>query len=407
MVWRLAWRGLWRNKRRTAITVSSIAFGLAVALFFVSLGEGVYRRMIDLAVNMQAGRLTLERAGYRAAPAVGLYLDGAEASRRRLAGLPGVVRAKLLVLGQGMAQTAGNSAGVEVMGVEPALEAAASPLARRITAGRYLKQGDRGKVVVGRSLAQRLHLSPGRKLVITVNTAQGELTNMLFRVAGIFHTGGQEVDAALLQMPIAQARALFGLPAGAASQVGLVLADYNLQERAAALAAPLVPRGAVLLSWREVLPELASYIRLDRTSNHVFQALLIALVLFTIFNTLLMSVMEREREFAVLMSLGAPPSLLSRQIMAESLFLGLLGTTAGLALGAGAAGAMARWGLDLSHFLSEGITISGVSLGSRLKSALTWGQVITLGGLVLAATLLLSVFPVWRARRVRLVEELR
>ena len=132
---RTAWRSIWRNCRRTLITVSSIAFGLSLALFFVAMAEGGYGQLINDAVRMYAGHVTVEHPLYEEAPAADLNVGNAGALRARIALLPGVVGSKSLVLGQGLVKTAAGAVGVAVMGVDPRLELEVSPLAGKIVRG--------------------------------------------------------------------------------------------------------------------------------------------------------------------------------------------------------------------------------------------------------------------------------
>jgi ABC-type lipoprotein release transport system permease subunit len=408
MIARLAWRSLWRHRRRTVITVVSIGFGLALFVFSVSLAAGMYARLIDDAVRMQAGHVTVEHADYRDAPAVDLRVRDAGALAARIEALPGVEGTKRLVLGQGVARSGTGAAGVAVMGVEPAVEARTSPLARRLVGGRYLAPDDGARVVVGAALAERLDLAEGKKLVITTNDASGALVEALFRVAGVFRTGAEEVDGYVVQAPLDAVQRLYGLGADEVTQLGVVLAEAGRQRAVARDVAALVddPRLAVR-PWQEELPELAAFIRIDRTSDYIFHSLLLALVLFTIFNTLLMSVLEREREFAVLMAIGTSPAELRRQVLLESAYIGALGCFVGLVLGGTVAGLVQVYGLDLTRFYREGLTISGLAVSTTLHARVTARALALLGGGVFLATLLLGVWPMRRAGRVAIADVLR
>ena len=318
LIFRISWRSIWRNRRRTWITVSAIAFGLALAVFFIAFGDGVYNQLIDDATRMQGGHFTLEHPDYREAPAVDLFVGGVSGLRERLEGLDGVLGTKALVLGQGVARSGHGAVGVSVMGVEPSLEAASSPLAGGIVDGSYLEEGDGRKVVLGAKLARRLELRTGKKLVIATNDASGEIVEELFRVKGTFEIGADEVDAYLVQIPLESARRLYGLGQEDATQVGVLLSDPGRRPAVMAAARELLPAGVALRTWEEVMPELANYIRVDRGSNLVFQGIIVFLSLFTIFNTILMSVLERTRELAMQLALGVSASLLRLQVVVES-----------------------------------------------------------------------------------------
>jgi ABC-type lipoprotein release transport system permease subunit len=405
---RMAWRSLWRNKRRTTITVSSIAMGLAIAVFFLAMGEGVYHQIVNDGVRMQAGHITLQHPEYQAAPAVDLFVDGPPDLRRQIEGLPGVERTKLLVVGQGVAKSASGAVGVTVMGIEPDVERVTSPLAHRIVSGTYLEAQDDREIALGEELASRLHVDVGKKVVLTTNNAAGDLVEELCRVKGIFRTGSPELDTYLVQATLPFTRRLYTLGPDAVTQLGIILDQPDRQQPMLRKLRTTVDEcNMSVLPWQDILPELAAYIRMDRASNWVFQGLLTVIILFTILNTLLMSIIERDREFAVLLALGTPVAQLEVQIAVESLLLGCIGCAAGLMVGGFASWAMQVWGLDFGFLMPEGVTVSGLAISTRIYSRLSLDIFLWTGGVVLGATLLLSLFPMRRVGRVPIAETLR
>lgn len=408
MIPRLAWRSIWRNRRRTLITVLSIGFGLACTVFFIAIGEGVYAQLIDQVVRLQAGHITMENPGYRDAPAVDLWVKAPESLRSHIERLPQVERTKLIIMGQGIARSGSGDVSATLMGIEPSVELDTSPLVRHIVAGRYLNDDDGPWVVIGSELAKRLKLAVGKKMVITTNDAAGNLVDELCRVRGIFETGSVEIDGYFIQAPIDFARRLFGLPEESATQLGVVL---RIPEAQASILREvrlmIAEQDIAVLPWQEVIPEIASYIKLDKGSNWIFQAILVFLILFTIFNTILMSVLEREREFAVLLALGTRPVQLRLQILLESAYLGLIGCALGLLVGGLAAWAAQEWGIDLRSLLEEGFTISGFAVSAKMHARVTTGLLLGTAGLVFGATLILSLIPMHRATRLSIVDQLR
>ena len=408
MLIKQAWRSIWRHRRRTLITVSSIALGLAFALFFLALGEGVYSKSIDEVARIQSGHITLEHPNYRDAPAVDLWVENATEVRRGLEGLRNVRLTKAIVLGQGVARSGRGSVGVTVMGMEPSVEEKVSPLASHVIAGRYLDDEDSSLALIGSKLAKRLKLREGKKLVLSTSNAEGDLTEELCRVRGIFEVGSDEVDGYLLLVPLPFARRLYGMPEDSATQIGVLLDKPRAKKRAmAAIRSAVGDSPIAVRPWEEVMPELASYIRVDRGSNLVFQFLLIFLILFTIFNTILMSVLERQREFAVLLALGTPPRKLQHQVLVESTFIAMIGCTVGLLLG----GLAGYWtgvrGIDLRSLIEGGMSVSGYAISLVLHPEVTLWMVVGLGGLVFCATLLLTLIPIRRIQRIPIVETLR
>ncbi len=404
----LAWRSIWRHRRRTIITIASIAFGVTIVVFAVTMNEGVYSQLIDDAVRMQSGHVTIEHADYRDAPAIDLAVDGVHELRATIEALPGVEATKLLVLGQGIARSGSGAVGVAVMGVEPEVEARTSPLARNIVAGAYLTADDGARVVVGRGLADRLRLDEGKKLVVATNDARGDLVESLYRVSGIFETGADEIDGYVIQAPLGPVRELYGLRGDQATQLGVLLDDPDEQRALLdAVSDAIAGTSAVARGWQQVLPELSAMIRLDRVSDWTFEGMLIVLVLFTILNTLLMSVIERERELSVLLAIGTPPLQLRMQVLTEAVYIGLIGSVVGMALGTAVATWFAVNGLDLRGLYDEEMTISGLAVSMVLRPRVTPEIVMTIGMIVFAATTMLGALVMRRASRIEIADVLR
>lgn len=408
MIIRLAWRSLWRNKRRTVITVCSIALGLTFAIFFIALAEGAYEQMIEQMVRIQSGHITLEHPEYRQAPSVDLWITVPPQLRSEVEKWPDVEETKLVILGQGIVKSGAGNMAAAIMGVEPSVEKASSPVARNLITGKYLEASDKSQVVVGSEMAERLNLAVGKKLVIATNDVTGTLVEELYRVKGIFRTGSEEIDAYFIQMPIDFARRLFHLPRESATQMGVILKDPGAQKRVMErIKDRLDDRPISVLSWQEVMPDVATYIKMDKGSNLIFQAILIFLILFTIFNTLSMSVLERQREFAMLLAVGTTARRLRFQVFAETVFLGVIGCVAGLFFGGLAVVYGHVYGINLSAIMGESVNISGFALSSRMYTKLSFGIFFGSAVTVLTATLLLGLIPVRRATRISIVDTLR
>jgi ABC-type lipoprotein release transport system permease subunit len=211
-----------------------------------------------------------------------------------------------------------------------------------------------------------------------------------------------------VQAPLEFVRALYGLPSDTATQLGVILRNPDDQAEVIKAIEPMVKGQTVaVLPWQEVMPELSSYISLDRGSNFIFQAILFFLILFTIFNTLLMSVLERSREFAVLLALGTAPAQLRLQILMETAFLGVIGCVLGLTLGGMGAWACQYYGVDLKSLMPEGIEISGFAVSTRLYAKVTPPMILGLGGTVLGLILLMGLIPMRRSTKINMVDELR
>ncbi|MBW1809237.1 MAG: ABC transporter permease [Deltaproteobacteria bacterium] len=443
-IFHLAWRSIWRNRRRTIITVSSIAFSLALAVFFIAVGDGVYAKLVDDAARMQAGHMTVENVEYRDAPAIDLIVKDLDKLRKEIEAIPDVERTKALVIGQGVAKSGAGAIGVIVAGIEPSSEVGSSPLSKKLIAGKYLEDGDQRKVIVGAELAKRLKLGKkkeatriaallrptveffgvnsdplveiirirlaiGKKLVVSSNNVDGELVEELVRVKGVFKTGAVEIDAYFIQLPIDFARKLYGIGMNQSSQLGVLVKDVADRDEVMETVAQLIKENPEVTCkpWEEVLPDLAAYIQVDKGSNLIFQGIFIFLILFIIFNTVLMSVLERKREFAGLWAVGTPPGRLKGQILFESGLIGLLGVVIGLGIGGVLAYLTQIYGIDMSGLMDESTSVSGFAFDTMLHAKLTSELLLVMGLIVFCATLFISLYPMGRIKRIHVADVLR
>lgn len=407
---KLAWRSLGRNRRRTAITTTAIALSMALAVFFLALADGMYAHLLDGVLRMQSGHVTLGHPRHLDAPAVDLVVRGAAQWRQRLERIPKVERTVLLVVGQGVISSGAGAVGAAVAGVEPAVERDRSPLVQKIVAGSYLSSSDERHAVIGEVLAKRLEVRVGSKLVITANDADGELVQQLVRVKGIFKTSSIEMDGYYVQVPIDFARKVYGMRPDEVTQLGVVLHDAEDEERVLRDVRALIAgheREIAAWRWKKVLPDLANFMAVDKGSNYVLQGILLFLMLFTIFNTITMSVLERTHEFAVMLALGTPPRRLKGQLILEAVFLGAVGSILGMLIGGVAGYWVELHGIDLTSMFSEKMEVAGFAFDPVLRAKLRVEMLAWVGALVLGATVLLSLIPMTRIRRIQLAAVLR
>ncbi|MBN1608894.1 MAG: ABC transporter permease [Polyangiaceae bacterium] len=403
----LSWRSIWRHPRRTVLTIASMSLALALAVVFLAIGDGLYGRLLHEVLRMQSGQLTVEHARYLDAPSVNLAVDRVATLRAKLERLPAVATTKVLVVSQGVANSADGAVGVAVVGVEPTREAALSPLPKRLVAGRYLDDQDDRRAVLGVESARQLKVGVGDKLVLSGNDVDGQLVQEMARVKGIFRTGALELDGHLVQVPIGFGRKLFGLRPEQATEVGILLDSPDAET-------PMLEQVRTLLRnrqelavwpWQKIIPELSTFMKVDKGSNVVFQVVILLMAAFTIFNTVLMSALERKREFAVMLALGTPPRRVKFQLLLESVALGAVGSLVGVLLGSG----VSAWldGYDLTRWLGDGMEVGGFLMDPVLHLKLTLLTTVGLGAAMTAAVALMSLVPMARLKHIRVTDAFR
>ena len=402
MIWRLAFRGLSRNPRRTTVVLATVAIGIAGSSLAIALNSGMAVQMVKTAIATELGHLQIHAAGFDADPELRLLLlDGGVRVTSAVEDAEGVQAWAPRIRGQGLMNSPRASVGVRVIAVEPRVEAQVSAYASSLVEGTWL--GDsRGRAVMGVDLARRLRVGIGDKVVLTVQDLGGDLTGQALRVQGLFRTPSRVVNEATVLVRIDEAQQLFGLGRGVSEIV--VIADRaqlvaSLRE---ALAAALGP-AAEVRSWRELQPLLVYMIAvMDQVAWVIYAGVFIAMA-FGIANVLLMSVYERTREIGMMMAMGMRPRRVVLSVMVESLIV----TGAGLGSGL-AAGLLGVWllrdGLDLSLY-AEGLASFGV--GSVIVPVVRSNDLLAPAVMALVAAVLASSWPAIRAARLRPAEALR
>ena len=410
LIIKIARRSIWRNKRRTLISLFSIMIATGIPTFFVCIAWGFYGGLVDDVARLMAGHVTYEHVEYRDSPSNDLWVDNIESINDILNNNANVESTKQLVNLQGVAHTAKGSVGVSLMGIEPSKEIFISFLPESIVAGEYLSPGDGRWVIVGSKLAERLNIKVGKKFVFTTSDIKGELVEDLFRVKGIFETGSKQIDGHFVQSDIDFARMIAGLDSDDASQLGIIVKnpdthEYFIEEWQNKLAT----NDGVFLSWQQIMPDIATTIRMDRTAVVSFMFMLVVIVLFTMFSTILMSTIERKREFASLLALGTQQIELKLQIFFETFIFGIIACPLGSLLGVG----FAKWaeGFDIMSIFEdvnpEDMEIGGFGMDTVITPLFSTSLILQIGISFFLAVLLLSVFPIYLISRISITDELR
>jgi ABC-type lipoprotein release transport system permease subunit len=405
----MAWRNLWRNRRRTIITVSSLAFGVMTAVVFTGLTDQSLGDAIDLAARMSNGHVTIEARGYRDSPSLERTVDGNADLRARLAADRDVVRVVPRISGQLVAATASDSFGAGFVALDPALDDPESfaPLGQ-IVAGRLFQRDDAQGIVLGTVLAHNLGATVGKKVVYTLTDKHGEIVSGLGRVTGILSTGSPSADAALCLLPIAAVRGLLGYGADEATQLAVYLRDQRVAAAAAERLGHAVPAGAVALSWAQVNPDLAGFVTVKVAGSEVIEAFVVLLIAAGIFNTLFVSVMERLREFGILLAIGFSPGRLFRLVLWESLWLALVGLAAGVVVTLPLYRYLHTHGIDMTARVGGNkVEIAGAVMSMVVRATIYPDHALVIALAIVGVTLLSGLYPAWRAARVQPVEAIK
>ena len=406
---KMAWRNIWRNPRRTLLTMLAIAFACILLVFMLSFQFGSYDTMIDSSVKISTGHLQIQARDYRKNHEIRKVIPDPHPILRILDQTPNILAYTTRASAFAMASSANRTYGVMVVGIQPPSEARVSTLGQIVTQGTYLSARPDARgfygALVGRLLAHNLRLSVGDEVTLLGQGRDGSVAAAVVKVQGIYSSGMDELDRNAIQIPLAAFQDIFSMQ-GAVHEiviVGHALSEIphlkaELQKRLKGLKdePPLV-----VLDWDALLPGLRQAISMDLVSGAIFYLILIMVVAFSILNTFLMAILERTHEFGVMMAMGTRPGRLTRLVMAESAGMTLIGVAAGVLAGI----------LLTGYFQVHGIDISGSSellrqygIPSRIYPRLSLLSVAVGPAAVLLITLTAALYPALRIRRLRPVE---
>jgi ABC-type lipoprotein release transport system permease subunit len=274
--------------------------------------------------------------------------------------------------------------------------------------GELFRSSRDGGIILGKRLAENLDAGLGRKVVYTLTDKNGEIVQEAVRVSGIVQTGAPSVDAGLCLLPIDRLRGALGYRPDEAVQVGVFLRDHRRADAVATRLGEALGAQVSALPWHQLQPELSGFITIKVAGARFMEAVIMVLVAAGIFNTLFVSVMERVREFGIMLAIGFSPARLFGLVMCESLWLGLSGLLLAGAVAAGPYYYMATAGIDLSGMMGGGSgEVAGVALSPIIHADIFPENLLTIVGAALGATLLSGLYPAWSAGRVAPVESIR
>ena len=394
------------------LTASAMALGLALLMFARSLADGGHEDWINVGVRMGAGHVLIQAPGFRESRSLDDRLSGKQtraaiAALAMLEGPLAPLATTVRLTTNGLASSASSALPVVIEGVDPKTEAGFSQAAQRITEGRYLEPGDRLSAYVGHGVAERLGLSLGSRFVLTAQSADHEIQGQFVRVVGVFRTGLPEVDEGLVHIPISTARSWLGAGDGATTVGAILPASRVVPEVVQAVRSDVGMDDIRVLGWQEAYPELDAAVRIDDYGDYVFHAILFAIIALAVLNTVLMAVLHRKREFAVLQALGLTPAETGFVVFTEGVLLTAFAGVVGMILGVALTWGFFRNGLDFSAFISEEFTFSGIVIDPVIVPEFRMVQVLQSFVSIAVIGIVASIYPAYYATKLDVGEALK
>lgn len=401
----ISWRNLWRNRLRTGLSAGGIAFAVMLILAARSAQISSMTAMLDNTTRMLTGHVQIQNVAYADDPALRNLIADATAVARALAQVPDVTVVAQRAVSFVLVSVGDRSYGAQVMGVDPDAERAISSLPDMLIEGHYLEQPT--DAVVGSLMAHNLGAKLGDEVVILGSMLDGGVAAMSLRIAGIVDTGTEDLDRALIQVQLTALQDAFGL----GDRVHMVIArvsDFTqVGSVVPGIESAVAPFGSNLavLSWQRLLPELTQTVELKAVSSAVMFGLIVLLVTFSVFNSFMMTVFERTREFGMLLAIGMRPRGIIGVLLLEAAWLSILGAGVGLTVGGALIALLGHVGIPLGEMAGE--MMRRYHLPDRIYPELDVGTLIFAPILMLCATQFAALIPALRIRALVPVDALR
>ena len=402
---KMAWRNIWRNPRRTILTICAITFASVLLVFMLSFQFGSYETMINTSVKISTGHLQVQAAKYHEKKSIRFVIPDPLAVADILDQIPEVAAYSFRGQAFALISSKDRTYGVVVTGIDPQKEARVSRIRKLVHEGHFLTEDDGSRAVVGKLLAKNLRVKIGDELALLGQGRDGSIAATVVQVKGIFSSGIDEFDRSTIQIPLAFFQQTFSM-GNAVHEVVIIaksLSDVSRIKAKLVTALSKLNKGTHLktFDWQELMPGLRQAIEMDLVSGLIFYALLIIVVAFSILNTFLMAIFERTREFGVLMALGTTPRRLTKVLLTESMVMTAVGIMAGILIGIAITYYFQMNGIDFS---GGSDLLSQFGITGRMYPKLSLLSVSIGPIMVLFFTFIAALYPALKVRRLRPVE---
>ena len=399
---KIAWRNLWRNKRRTLITVASIFFGVLFSAYMTSMQEGSYEKMVDMVVKYYSGYMQVHHEDFWDNQTINNTFEQDKALEEQLLGNKDVDFVIPRLESFAMASSDELTKVIMVTGISPKAENQLTSLSENVVEGNYLTEDDQG-ILIGQGLADYLKLGISDTLVMISQGFHGVSAAAKYPIRGIIKHVSPEINKIIVYMELSNCQDYFSAYNRLTSLVvnikNLDDLPHVLTELKSSISSPYS-----VMSWEEMSPEMVQQIESDRAGGIIMKAILYLVIGFGILGTIMMMIAERKREFGVMVAIGMQRIKLSYILMYETILIGMIGSIAGLAISIPLLSIQAKYPIPLTGQAAQLMEEYGFEpyMFFSLTPSVFWQQALT----VFIITLVIAIYPIISAKRFKLIPAL-
>lgn len=402
MLFKIAFRNVFRQKRRTILTALTIFGGFVLAALSIGLSDGTYASVIDLFTRTRLGHIQIHAQGYLDKPSLYKTIDNFTEVGEQIQRLPGVAAWTPRLYSAGLVSVGEKSAGVQIFGIDTEREVTATRFDRKITAGRIFAQSATPEAILGKGLAKVLHAQVGDEIVVVSQAADGSIANALYHIVGITDSGDEFTDRVAFYLPLREAQELLVLP-HRVHEIVIIAHDLkNVDVLTEELKATLADPHLAIAPWQEFAKSFYDAMKMDQQGTWISLFIILLIVAIGVLNTVLMSVLERTREYGVLKAVGTQPAQIFKLVLYEvnviTLASVVFGTVCGLLLN--------YWLSRRGIALPEPFTFAGVEF-KAMYSEVNLRSMLIPAVTVLVTANIISLFPSLKAAHIEPARAMR
>jgi ABC-type lipoprotein release transport system permease subunit len=400
-IFKMAFRDLGRNRRRSFFSALAVGIGLALLMLMASVIAGEMGSAIESAIRLSSGHIQIRAATYDENKSSLKWEDlvaNPDQIASQVAALSQVKAATPRLYASGFLSSGTQSAGAKITGIDP-LSPASDPYREGIISGSYLSPDDRDAVLIGKPMAEKLKLKVGENVGLSLNTADGNVQEQTFTVKGIYTTNTYGFDSSTIFLPLAKVQALTQTE-NHASTIFILLKDTSFTD--IVVPALKIPSNLQIKTWRDLNALFVDWEAMAQSYIGIFYMIILAITASVIINTLIMSVYERTREIGILSAIGMRGGRIMMLFLAESSLLAVGGVIIGLLLGL-----LAVYLFNINGFYIGNMGLTGILVTDTIYAKLNLNDVINVAVMTFVVTLLAGLYPAVMASRMQPVEALR
>lgn len=400
LIFKMAWLNVWRRSRRSLLVIMMIAVSMSTMLSIQGLYDGMAYHMIKSVIESDCGEISIYDKNYRLDPSLKHHIAAMPEVRKVLATMPEVKTVAERIIITGLGATARKSTMARLIGIDLEQEKRFGEFERAVIEGEAAWGKKERYCIIGKKLAETLKLSPGQRIIFSSQNLEGDITSLSLRIGAVIQTTNMAIDDTGVYISLQRSEAFSGLDADERTQVALRLessADIagvqkRLQERFPDLE---------VSNWIELNPTLDMMQTMMFYFNGISFAIVMLVVFIGIMGVMMVSILERIREFGILMAIGSSYRQLRTQVIIEALILGLLGYTIGIIFGLAALYYLQVYGIDLSNFAAG---LEAFGMASTVYGVIKFSYFTTTLAAIILASLLSVILPLRSLKKLKPIE---